>query len=277
MFEWGKRTYIMGIVNATPDSFSGDGVLDVQTAVSQAMQMVDEGADIIDIGGESTRPSSKTITAAAEIERILPVIRAVRNAVNVPISVDTYRAETAKAALAEGVSWVNDIWGFMADGEMAAVVANAGCPVVLMHNGRNRQRLPSEKDEYYGRFEYNDLITEMKDELQASVHLALEHGINKENIILDPGIGFGKNARQNLVVLRHLKQFKAMGYPLLLGTSRKGFIGQYSGGLPAEERAEGTAATTALGIAQGVDIVRVHDVKITKRVAQMTDAIVRQS
>jgi dihydropteroate synthase len=281
----------MGILNITPDSFSGDGVMGadagafalvdtactelVEVAVAQAQQMVHDGADIIDIGGESTRPHSQPITTAEEMARVLPIIMAVREAVDVPISVDTYRAETARAALAAGADWVNDIWGLQADAAMAQVVAEADCPVVIMHNGRNHPRVEDEGDKYYGRFHYHHLINEMKEELCASIELAMTQGVKKERIILDPGIGFGKNAEQNLEILRHLSQFKAMGHPLLLGTSRKGFIGKYSGNLPANERVEGTAATVALGIAQGADIVRVHDVKEMVRVARMTDAIVR--
>lgn len=278
-FIWGSRTYIMGILNVTPDSFSGDGLLEhassAEYAIQQAQQFVANGADIIDIGGESTRPTSDPITAQEELDRILPIIKAVRKVVDVPISVDTYRACVAQAALTAGANWVNDIWGLRQDAEMARVVAQNNCPVVLMHNGRHRAITnPSEQD-YYGLFSYDNLIEDVKNELQQSVDMALKAGIAPENIILDPGIGFGKDQQQNLQILRNLQAFQALGYPLLLGTSRKGFIGKVLGGLPASERVEGTAATVALGIAQGVDIVRVHDVKAMARVARMTDAIIR--
>ena len=272
---WGTRTFIMGILNVTPDSFSGDGVLETTTAVSQAQTFIQQGADILDIGGESTRPSGEPITAEQEQARVLPIITAVRRALpHALISVDTYRASTAELALQAGANWVNDIWGFQHDPDLPAVVADAGCPVVLMHNGRNRPHRASD-DSYYGDFHYDDLLAEIKTDLQASVDVALTAGVRRENIILDPGIGFGKNAPQNLAVLRRLGELKALGYPLLLGTSRKGFIGHYLGGLPPEERVEGTAVTVTLGIAQGADIVRVHDVQAMTRTARMADALTR--
>lgn len=274
---WGSRTFVMGILNATPDSFSGDGVLDIPTAVSRATTFLHQGADILDIGGESTRPtaSGEPITAVQEQERVLPLITAVRRAhPHALISIDTYRASTAQLALAAGANWVNDIWGFQHDPDLPAVVAAAGCPVVLMHNGRNRPRHTS-TDSYYGDFHYTDLLAEIKTELQESVEIARTAGVRPENIILDPGIGFGKNAAQNMELLRRLGELKELGYPLLLGTSRKGFIGQYLGGLPPEERVEGTAVTVTLGIAQGVDIIRVHDVLPMSRTARMADALLR--
>ena len=272
---WGTRTFIMGILNVTPDSFSGDGVLETTTAVSQAQTFIQQGADILDIGGESTRPSGEPITAEQEQARVLPIITAVRRALpHALISVDTYRASTAELALQAGANWVNDIWGFQHDPDLPAVVADAGCPVVLMHNGRNRPHRASD-DSYYGDFQYDDLLAEIKTDLQASVDVALTAGVRRENIILDPGIGFGKNAPQNLAVLRRLGELKELGYPLLLGTSRKGFIGHYLGGLPPEERVEGTAVTVTLGIAQGADIVRVHDVQAMTRTARMADALTR--
>ena len=280
MFEWGKKTYVMGIVNITPDSFSGDGVLArgdaVQTAVSQAQQFVADGADIIDIGGESTRPGSSPVTEAEELARVIPVIEAVKTAVSVPISVDTYRAAVAEAALAAGASWVNDVWGLRMDSRMAQVVAQANCPVILMHN-RSKPKDVAQEERLGGRYvgvEYDDLITDIKHELNESVELARRAGVKEENIILDPGVGFGKTVAQNLQIVNQLDQFKVMGYPILLGTSRKSFIG-YTLDLPPEERLEGTAATVAIGIDRGADIVRVHDVKSIVRLAKMTDAIIR--
>ena len=280
---WGKRTYIMGILNATPDSFSGDGLIGegdmIAAIVAQALRFVDEGADILDIGGESTRPGFKVVTGEMERERVLPAIRAVRAALpNVTISVDTYRAETARQALAAGADWVNDVWGLKHDAEMASVVAQASCPVVMMHNGRNRPRL-NETDGavgYYGRFEYDDLVADVIRELGESIEMALKAGISAENIILDPGIGFGKNGQQNLILLNRLDELQTLGFPILLGASRKGFIGQILGGVGANERVEGTLATTAVGIARGADIIRVHDVKENVRAAKIADAILRR-
>jgi len=277
--EWGKKTYIMGILNVTPDSFSGDGLLEdsVDTALSQARQFVTNGAHIIDVGGESTRPGSEPISADEEIKRILPVIRVLRAEMNVLISVDTYRAEVAEAALAAGADWVNDVWGLRMDPALAGVVANGGCPVVLMHN-RSQPKNLSMTQALGGRFvgvEYDDLLAECKAELQQCVDSALAAGISPQNIIIDPGVGFGKTTEQNLELVDRLDEFRELGYPILLGTSRKSFIG-YTLDLPAAERIEGTAASIAIGIDRGADIVRVHDVKEMARVARMTDAMVRR-
>ena len=283
LFEWGKRTYIMGILNATPDSFSGDGLLTednmLASIVAQAQRFVAEGADILDIGGESTRPGFQVVTGEMERERVLPAIRAIRTALpDVLISIDTYRAETARQALAAGADWVNDIWGLKHDPEMVAVVAEAGCPVVMMHNGRNRPRISADDGTggYYGYFEYDDLIPDVLRELGESVEIALQGGVSAENIILDPGIGFGKTGPQNLELLHHLSALKSLGFPILLGASRKGFIGHLLGGLSADQRVEGTLATTAIGIERGADIVRVHDVLQNVRTARITDAIIRR-
>ena len=280
MFDWGKRTYIMGILNITPDSFSGDGLLVhedvVQTAVSQAKQFAADGADIIDIGGESTRPGSTPVSEADELARVIPVIEAVKTAVSLPISVDTCRASVAEAALEAGASWVNDVWGLRMDAQMGTVVADANCPVVLMHN-RSKPKDVDQEERLGGRYvgvEYDDLISDIKKELSESIELALKAGVQEVNIILDPGVGFGKTIAQNLRIVNQLDQFKTMGFPILLGTSRKSFIG-YTLNLPPEERLEGTAATVAIGIERGADIVRVHDVKSIVRLAKMTDAIVR--
>ncbi len=280
MFEWGKRTYVMGILNITPDSFSGDGLLvreaAIDAAVSQAKQFANDGADIIDIGGESTRPGSTPVTEAEELARVIPVIEAVRTVVSLPISIDTYRANVAEAALAAGANWVNDVWGLRMDPRLAQVVAQANCPVILMHN-RSKPKDVAQEERLGGRYvgvAYDDLIADIKRELGESIELALQAGIKEENIILDPGIGFGKTVSQNLQIVNQLDQFKGMGFPILLGTSRKSFIG-YTLDLPPEERLEGTAATVAIGIDRGADIVRVHDVIPIVRLAMMTDAIVR--
>ena len=280
MFEWGKRTYVMGILNVTPDSFSGDGILQredqIAAAVSQAQQFAADGADIIDIGGESTRPGSTPVTEAEELARVVPVIEAVRKVVSLPISIDTYRADVAEAALAAGANWINDVWGFRMDARLAQVAAPTNCPVVLMHN-RSKPKDVAQEERLGGRYvgvDYDDLITDIKRELGESIELALQAGVKEENIILDPGVGFGKTVSQNLQIVNQLDQFKEMGYPILLGTSRKSFIG-YTLDLPPEERLEGTAATVAIGIDRGADIVRVHDVKSIVRLAKMTDAIIR--
>ncbi len=282
--EWGWRTQVMGVVNVTPDSFSGDGLLgDDQTdhwleqVVAQARQFVADGADIIDVGGESTRPGSLPVSAEEERARILPAVRAIRQEVSVPISVDTYRAAVAAAALEAGADWINDVWGLRMDAEMAAVASEAGCPLVLMHN-RSQPKDVAQEARLGGRYvgvQYTDLIEDVKRELLQSVELALSAGVAEENIILDPGIGFGKTVTQNLQLIDQLNQIKALGYPLLLGTSRKSFIG-YTLDLPPDERVEGTAATIAIGIDRGADIVRVHDVRAMSRVATMVDAIVRR-
>ncbi len=279
-FQWGKRTYIMGVLNATPDSFSGDGVLQhidfIEAALHQAQQFVQEGADIIDIGGESTRPGSAPVSSDEELARVIPIIKAVRKAIDVPISVDTYRATVAKAALDAGANWVNDVWGLRMDPDMADVVAKAGCPVVIMHN-RSRPKDVAQTEQLGGRYvgvEYDDLIPDIIRELQESIDLALKNGVTNKQIIIDPGVGFGKTVAQNLQLVNQLDRLKELGYPILLGTSRKSFIG-YTLGLPPEQRVEGTAATVALGIDRGADIVRVHDVQVMVRIARMTDALVR--
>ena len=278
--EWGRRTHVMGILNVPPDSFSGDGVLaaddGLARAVGQAREFVAAGVDIIDIGGESTRPGSNPVSEGEELERVIPVIEAVRAAVHVPISVDTYRAAVAEAALAAGAGWVNDVWGLRMDDALAPLVAAAGCPLVLMHN-RSRPKDVAQEERLGGRYvgvHYDDLIADVKRELQESVALALAAGVEREQIIIDPGIGFGKTVSQNVQLIADLGQIRELGYPLLLGTSRKSFIG-YTLDLPPDERMEGTAATVAIGIDRGADIVRVHDVKPIVRVARMTDRIVR--
>lgn len=259
----GQRTLIMGILNVTPDSFSDGGkFFDFDIAVRHALEMVEQGADIIDIGGESTRPNYTVISPEEELERLIPILRKLVKEIDVPISIDTYKAEVARQSLAEGAHIINDIWGLKADPEMASVVAQyPDVPVVLMHNQTGTQ--------------YHSMMDDILAALRESVEMALSAGVKKENIILDPGIGFGKDTEQNLEVMHRLWEFKTLGYPVLLGTSRKSMIGNTLG-LPVTERMEGTAATVAFGISQGMDIVRVHDVKEMARVVKMTDAMVRR-
>lgn len=264
-FLWGERTYIMGILNATPDSFSGDGLQNepdpVAAAVARARAMAAAGADIIDIGAESTRPGSTPVEAEEELDRLLPVLRAVAEAVDVPISVDTYKATVAAAALKNGASCVNDVWGLQRDPEMAKVVAAAGVPVIVMHNQVGT--------EYTG-----DLMAAILRFFRRSLSLAEAAGVPAERVIVDPGIGFGKTREQNLEVLRRLPELRSLGRPILLGTSRKSVIG-LTLNLPVGERLFGTAATVALGVAGGADIVRVHDVAEMAQVARMADAVIR--
>ena len=259
--EWGKKTYIMGILNVTPDSFSGDGVgCDIALALERALTLQNDGADIIDIGGESTRPGSSRLDLDEERRRLIPVVRHLTAKLSIPISVDTYKSKLAEEAIDAGASMINDVWGLKYDPSMADVVSRGNVPVILMHN-------------QYGS-EYSDLIPDVIDGLGKSVERAVESGIREENIILDPGIGFGKTPSQNLQLIRRLAEIKEMGFPLLIGTSRKSTLGLVLD-LPVEDRLEGTASTVAISIANGVDIVRVHDVKEMRRVSLMSDAIVR--
>jgi dihydropteroate synthase len=269
--EWGQRTYIMGVINVTPDSFSGDGIIEetlaqdaiVARAVAQAQQFVAEGATIIDVGGESTRPNFAPISAEQELTRVLPVIQALYTALprEVKISIDTYKAEVAKQALDAGACIINDIWALRRDPAIAALAGERAVPIVLMANMRGYHR--------------REIVSDVVRFLAHSIDLALAAGVAWERIIIDPGIGFGTTPEENLTLLRRLGELRVLGRPILLGTSRKSTIGLVLGGLPASERLEGTAATIALGIAQGADIVRVHDVREMMRIAKMSDAIVR--
>lgn len=258
---WGKRTYIMGIINVTPDSFSGDGLgADIPAIVDQALRFEEEGADFLDVGAESTRPGSHPISAEEELRRLIPALEAIAARVNLPVSVDTYKAQVARRAIEAGAVIINDIWGLKADPELAQVAAEAGTPLIIMHNQETRQ--------------YRDLLPDIFASLNHSIGLALHTGVPQESIILDPGIGFGKTPDHNLEILKRLDEFKTLGYPLLVGASRKSTIGLILG-LPVGQRVEGTAATVALSIAGGADIVRVHDVKEMARVCRMSDAIIR--
>jgi len=284
-FDWGARTYVMGILNITPDSFSGDGLLalvenddPLRVTLDQARRFVAAKADILDVGGESTRPGSQPVDAGQELERVLPVIRALaREFPAIPISIDTYKAAVAEEALKAGARIVNDVWGLRADPDLAKVAARLDAPVVLMHNRSNpasvevRERLGGS----YKGAEYEDLLEDVKRELLESVELARAAGIPDERILLDPGIGFGKTVENNLELIDRLDEIRALGFPVLLGPSRKSFIG-YTLDLPADQRVEGTAAAVAVGIVRGADVVRVHDVEYMTRVVGMTDAIVRK-
>jgi len=263
MFDYGKRTYIMGILNVTPDSFSDGGKFnEVNKALNYAKEMIKDGVDIIDIGGESTRPGHKYVEADEEIQRVIPVIKELKKEINVPISIDTYKAKVAEEALKLGVEMINDVWGLKKDKEMANVVAKYNACVCIMHN--------QDGTEYD-----KDIMESMKESLQESIDLALNAGISKDKIVIDPGIGFGKTFEQNLEVLKRMNELKELGYPILLGTSRKSVIGNVLNVEP-KERLEGTIATTVLGIRDGVDIVRVHDVKENLKAAKMADAIYRR-
>jgi len=281
-FRWGSRTYVMGILNLTPDSFSGDGLMRggalPDAAAAPARRFAEEGADVLDLGGESTRPGAAPVSPAEEIARVVPAIRAVARALPaMPISVDTWKAEVAQAALDAGASIVNDVWALRADPGLAALAAQRGCGLVLMHN-RLTPADPEVKARLGARFKgsvYADLIGEVKAELKEAADAALAAGVRRQNIVLDPGIGFGKGREQSLELIDRLDALKELGFPLLSGPSRKSFIG-YTLDLPAEERVEGTAACVALSIARGADMVRVHDVKAMTRVARMSDAIVRR-
>ncbi len=261
-FRWGERTYVMGIINVTPDSFSGDGLgNDVEAAVAQGKRFAAEGADILDVGGESTRPDAVPVSSDEELQRVIPVIERLAGEVSVPVSVDTYRYEVARAALSAGAGMINDIWGLGRDPRLAELAARHGAPIVLMSNQRGTQ--------------CQDIVPEATASLKKSIALAVERGVPLENIIVDPGVGFGKTLEQNLEILRRLDDFKCLNSPILIGTSRKSMIGLVLD-LPPDKRLEGTAATVAISIAKGADIVRVHDVARMISVCRMSDAIVRR-
>jgi len=277
----------MGILNVTPDSFSGDGLLPpadlfndgvlVSNSLDQARQFAAAGCDILDVGGESTRPGALPVGLEDEMKRVVPVVRALASEFNLPISVDTYRADVAEAALQAGACMVNDVWGLKADPDIAGVAAKARVPVILMHN-RSSWVQSEVKERLGGRYvgvPYENLLEDVKRELMESVEIAHRAGISDENIILDPGIGFGKTVEQNLELLNRVNEIRLLGYPVLIGPSRKSFIG-YTLDLPPDQRLEGTAAAVAVSIVRGADIVRVHDVAYMQRVARMTDAIVRK-
>lgn len=289
VFNWGKKTYLMGVLNVTPDSFSGDGLYhtDDQNAENDIARLIDEslaqagefvaaGVDILDIGGESTRPGADIVDLDTELKRVIPVVNALSLEFNVPISIDTYKHLVAQAALEAGAEMVNDVWGLNADPEMAPTIAKYGVPVILMHN-RSSWAHADIKQSLGGRYigiPYNDLIEDIQRELLGSVDLAHSAGITDDMVILDPGIGFGKSVEQNLELVNSLPSIRGLGYPILYGPSRKSFIG-YTLDKPPDQRLAGTAAAVAVGIVRGADIIRIHDVDFMQQVAQMTDAIVR--
>jgi dihydropteroate synthase len=254
-----KRTLVMGILNVTPDSFSDGGKYQrLDQALIHAEKLVNDGADILDIGGESTRPGHIPVSVDEELRRTIPVIEALVKRLDCPISIDTSKSEVAKAAVEAGASIINDIWGAKKDPQIAKVAAQYQLPIILMHNRTDTN--------------YHSLMEDIQEDLLASVQIAMRQGVKKEDIILDPGIGFAKDLEQNLTVMRNLEQIVALGYPVLLGTSRKSMIGKVLD-LPVDQRLEGTAATVALGLAKGCQLIRVHDVKEMVRVARMMDAM----
>jgi dihydropteroate synthase len=287
-FLWGSRTYIMGILNLTPDSFSGDGLLSKSTesndvrlnldiVLERAKSFIENGADILDVGGESTRPGAEYVNADEEIQRVVPVISKLAANVDAIISIDTYKASVAEAAIRAGAQMVNDVWGFHADPNIAEVVAKYRTPVILMHNRSSwaHAEIKQHLGGHYVGIPYDNLLEDIKRELLDSVRIACSTGIPNDQIILDPGIGFGKSVEQNLEIVDRLDEIRALGFPVLLGPSRKSFIG-YTLNLPPDQRLEGTAAAIAIGITRGADIVRVHDLPFMSRVVRMTDAIVRR-
>ena len=258
-FQFGKKTYVMGILNVTPDSFSDGGRYSIpELAVEQAEKMIKEGADLIDVGGESTRPGYDRISDEEEIQRVVPVVRELKKKFDIPVSVDTYKSGVAEAVLDEGADLINDIWGFRADEKMAELAARFDVPVCLMHNRDNT--------------EYKDFMRDVVGDLKKSLAIAKKYGVKKDKIILDPGVGFGKTYEQNLSVIKHLGDIAAMGYPVLLGTSRKSVIG-LTLDLPVTEREEGTLATSIFGALSGCDFVRVHDVEKNVRALRMLEAV----
>ena len=263
MFDYGKKTYIMGILNVTPDSFSdGGNYTELEKALNHARKMIEQGADIIDLGGESTRPGHKKVEADEELKRVIPIVKSLKKDLNVKVSIDTYKAEVAEESLKLGADMINDVWGLRKDRDMASTIAKYDAYVCIMHN----------QD---GTLYDKDIIESIKEFLMESIKIAKDAGIDEKKIILDPGIGFGKTFEQNLEVMGRLEELKELGYPLLLGTSRKSMIGNILNVEP-KYRVEGTIATTVLGIKSGVDIVRVHDVLENLRAIKVSDAICRK-
>ena len=271
-FRWGERTYIMGVINLSPESFSGDGITDLKAAIAQAERLVSEGADILDVGGESTRPGLPPISTDEEIKRVVPIMERLAAEVSVPLSIDTCKSEVARRAIEAGATAINDGWGLKRDPRLAELAAEKGFPLILMSNQRDKGGYDSriQRDTAY----YEDVIAEVTSALRISMELALRAGVPSENIILDPGIGFGKTWQQDLEIIRRLEELRRLDRPILIGPSRKSFIG-VALGLPVDERLEATAAAVAIGVAMGADMVRVHDVKQMVRLCRMSDAIMR--
>jgi dihydropteroate synthase len=266
--EWGRRTYVMGVLNVTPDSFSGDGIVDPAQAVARGSQLLADGADIVDVGGESTRPGAQPVSVDEELRRVIPVVEALARGFDAVVSVDTMKAEVARHALAAGAAMVNDVSALRADPVMAAVVAAHGAPVVLMHGYEGASTWPPRPG-------VNDVMTEVTTFLRERVEVAVAAGIPREHILVDPGFGYGKTVAHNLEIIRRLDALRVLGLPILIGPSRKGTIGSILGGLPPHERVEGTAAAVTAAILRGADVIRVHDVRAMVRVARMADAISR--
>jgi len=272
--RWGERTYVMGILNVTPDSFSGDGVgADVKAALAKARQLAEEGADIIDVGGESTRPGAPPVSVEEELKRVVPVIERLAAELFVPISIDSYKSEVAEKALEAGAKMLNDQWGLKRDPRLAELAAEWNVPIVLMSNQRDKGGYDA--DLKRDTADYNDPIAEITSSLKRSLEIASQYKVPRENIILDPGIGFGKSWRHDLEIIRRLAELKALGRPILIGPSGKSFIGRVLD-LPVSDRLEGTTASVAVGIANGADMVRVHQVRPVVRVCRMCDAIIRK-
>ena len=271
-FRWGARTYVMGILNVSPDSFSGDGAADIEAAAAQALRFEEEGADILDIGGESTRPGFSPVTTDEEIRRVVPVIALLAKRISIPISVDTSKYEVARQALAAGAAILNDQWGLKTEPRLADMAARNNVQLILMSNQRDigGYDVSTNRDTA----DYQDVMSEVIGCLRKSIAAAEHAGVPRNNIIIDPGIGFGKTWQQDIEIIRRLRELKELGLPILVGTSRKSLIKMVLN-LPANQRVEGTAATVAISIANGADIVRVHDVKQMARVCKMADAIVR--
>ena len=265
-FEWGRRTHVMGVVNVTPDSFSGDGITDVQAAVALGRQMRADGADIIDVGGESTRPGAHPVPLDEELRRVMPVIEVLAADRGAVVSVDTMKSEVAQRALGAGAVMINDVSAMRSDPEMAGVVAEFQAPVVLMHGYGTA---PAADAPVHG------IVSEVLEFLEERIESATAAGVARERILIDPGFGFAKTVQQNLEILRRLRELRVLKLPVVIGPSRKGTIGRVLGGLPVEERVEGTAAAVVVSIINGADVVRVHDVRVMTRVARMTDAIIR--
>lgn len=261
-FDFNKHFYMMGIVNVTPDSFSDGGKFETpDLALNQVERLIEEGADIIDVGGESTRPNHIKISSQEEIERVCPVIEQIKARFDIPVSLDTYKSDVALAGIEAGADLINDIWGLKWDGTMADVIAKGGVPCCLMHNRRDT--------------DYKDFMEDVLSDLQESVNMALEAGVSRENIMLDPGVGFAKDLNQNRYVMKHVGRLKELGFPVLLGTSRKSMIG-LTLDLPVNQREEGTIATSVMGLMAGCSVFRVHDVEKNLRALKMTEAILRQ-
>ena len=264
--DWGRRTYIMGVLNVTPDSFSEDGTMDAQAAVTRAGQMLADGADIIDVGGESTRPGARPVPFDEELRRVMPVVQALTGDLGAVVSVDTMKSAVARSALGAGAAMINDVSAMRADPDMAGVVAEFQAPVVVMHGYGVSTSAESPT---------RGVVSEVLEFLDERIESAVASGVARERILVDPGFGFGKTVQQNLEIIRRLRELRVLQLPVVIGPSRKGTIGRVLGGLPVQERVEGTAAAVVVSILNGADVIRVHDVHVMARVARMTDAIIR--